>query len=219
MLISVTSFFRDPEVFDALSKRVFPEITRHRGRDAGPLRIWVPGCATGEEAYSLAICLLEFLRRRASAVRVQIFATDVFDGAIEKARAGIYGKNTTKYLSSRQLENFFIRTDGHYQVKKQIREMCVFSKHDLTEDPPFSNLDLISCRNVLIYLEPAAQERIIGNFSYALRSGGFLLLGKSEALGRFPDLFDAVDRKNRIYSRKPGTTRPRLSRRDPPGAI
>ena len=152
LLIPVTGFFRDPEAFAALSKRVLPEITRHRGPGSGPVRIWVPGCSTGEEVYSLAICLLEFSRRRAAAVPIQIFATDISEEAIDRARAGVYAESVVKNLSPGQLGSFFIKTDGRYQVNKQIREMCVFSRHDLTKDPPFSNLDLVSCRNLLIYL-------------------------------------------------------------------
>ncbi len=207
LLIHVTSFFRDSETFAALTDRVFPEITKNRGPQQRPVRVWVPGCSTGEEAYSLAMALVEFLEKKAVNIPIQIFATDIFDGAINKARAGRYPENIASDLSSGQLERFFVRMDGGYQVSKFIREMCVFAKHDLTRDPPFSKLDLISCRNVLIYLGNELQRRAMAVFHYALQPAGFLLLGKSEAIGRFPDLFASVDRKYKIYSKKPSPGR------------
>jgi len=205
LLIHVTSFFRDPDAFAALASSVFPEILKgHRGE--GPVRFWVPGCSSGEEAYSLAIAFVEFLGSRPAALPIQIFATDILETSIDSARSGKYPENAVSELSQERLERF-VKLNGHYQVNKNIRELCVFAKHDLTKDPPFSNLDLISCRNVLIYLGTDAQARAMGNFHYALRPGGFLLLGTSEAIGRFPDLFDAVDRKHKIFSRRPGLAR------------
>ena len=206
VLINVTGFFRDPETFEALREKVFPEIIKNRGPQR-PVRIWVPGCSTGEEAYSIAISLVEFLARKATNIPIQIFGTDLSDGAINKARSGRYPENVVQGLSPKRLEHFFLKVVGDYQVSKSIRAMCVFAKHDFTKDPPFSNLDLISCRNVLIYMGPVLQKQAIGVFHYALKPTGFLLLGKSEAIGRFPDLFAPVDRKYRIYSKKPTSTR------------
>jgi two-component system CheB/CheR fusion protein len=206
VLINVTGFFRDPETFEALKAKVFPEITRNREPHI-PVRIWVPGCSTGEEAYSLAISLVEFLGKKATNIPIQIFATDLSDEVINRARSGRYPENIAQGLSPKRLERFFVKMDGGYQVSKTIREMCVFARHDLTRDPPFSNLDLISCRNVLIYMGPVLQKRAMRVFHYSLKPTGFLLLGKSEAIGRFPDLFASVDRKYKIYSRKPSSTR------------
>ena len=188
--------------------RSFPKSSKIEVPQQRPVRVWVPGCSTGEEAYSLAIALVEFSEKKAANIPIQIFATDIFDGAINNARAGRYLENIASDLSSERLERFFVRMDGGYQVSKFIREMCVFAKHDLTRDPPFSNLDLISCRNVLIYLGKESQRRAMAVFHYALQPAGFLLLGKSEAIGRFPDLFAPVDRKYKIYSKMPGPARP-----------
>ena len=215
VLINVTGFFRDPETFETLKAKVFPEITKNREPQA-PIRIWVPGCSTGEEVYSLAISLVEFLGKKVTNIPIQIFATDLSDEVINRARSGRYPENIAQNLSPERLERFFVKVDGNYQVSKPIRQMCVFAKHDLTRDPPFSNLDLISCRNVLIYMGPVLQKRAMGVFYYSLKPTGFLLLGKSEAIGRFPDLFASVDRKYRIYSKKPSSTRLDL---DLPGAI
>ena len=206
VLINVTGFFRDPETFEALGDKVFPEIAKNRGPQT-PVRVWVPGCSTGEEAYSLAFSLVEFFWKKATNIPIQIFGTDLNDGAINKARSGRYPESLVQGLSPERLGRFFVKVDGGYQVSKSIRGMCVFAKHDFTKDPPFSNLDLISCRNVLIYMGPVLQKRAIGIFHYALKPTGFLLLGKSEALGRFPDLFAPVDSKHRIYSKKPTSTR------------
>ena len=202
VLINVTGFFRDPETFEALGEKVFPAITKDRPPQA-PIRVWVPGCSTGEEAYSVAISLVEFLRKNSMNIPTQIFATDLSDRAINKARAGRYPESIARDLSPERLERFFVKVNGSYQVSKPIREVCVFARHDLTRDPPFSNLDLISCRNVLIYMGPVLQKRAMAVFHYAVKPTGFLLLGKAEAIGRFPDLFAAADRKYKIYSKKP----------------
>ncbi|RPJ05750.1 MAG: hypothetical protein EHM36_07870, partial [Deltaproteobacteria bacterium] len=209
VLINVTGFFRDPEAFETLREKVFPEITKNRGSRA-PIRVWVPGCSTGEEAYSVAISLVEFLERKTTNIPIQIFATDLNDGAIIKARAGRYPESIARDLSPERLERFFVKVNGSYQVSKPIREVCVFARHDFTRDPPFSNLDLISCRNVLIYMGPVLQKRAMAVFHYALKPTGFLLLGKSEAMGRFPDLFAAADRGYKIYSKKPASNRAAL---------
>ena len=201
ILINVTSFFREPEAFEALQTMVFPEIMRNRAEDE-PIRIWVPGCATGEEAYSLAISLVEFLGDMASNVQIQIFATDIEDGVIDKARLGIYPEAITDDVSADRLRRFFVKVPGGYQVSKTIRSMCVFAKQNLIKDPPFSRLDLISCRNVLIYFGPVLQKKVIPVFHFALKSSGFLMLGKSEALSAFPELFTLVDKKLKIFLKK-----------------
>ncbi len=201
ILINVTSFFREPESFASLQKIVFPEILRNRSDDE-PLRIWVPGCASGQEAYSLAISLLEFLGDMASNVQIQIFATDVEDGLIDKARLGIYPESIAAEVSEDRLRRFFSKVAGGYQVSKTIRSMCVFAKQNLTKDPPFSRLDLISCRNVLIYFGSVLQKKVIPIFHFALKPGGFLLLGKSEALNAFPEYFTPLDTKLKIFQKK-----------------
>ncbi len=203
ILIKVTAFFRNPEGFEALRRSVFPSLVKGRASDE-PIRIWVPGCATGEEAYSLVICLLEFLGETNSHLPIQMFATDLSAAAVTRARAGRFPASIENKISAAQLRRFFVLTDGRYQVSKAIRDVCVFAQQDLTRDPPFSKLDLISCCNVLIYLNAALQERLLPILHYALKPTGFLKLGPSESVGRFTDLFSAVDKKYRIYARKPG---------------
>jgi two-component system CheB/CheR fusion protein len=202
ILITVTGFFRDPEAFEALKNKVFPLITENRTPET-PIRGWVPGCATGEEAYSVGICLLEHLGDAGCNFPIQIFGTDVSEAAIERARSGIYAKNLMAEVSAQRLQRFFVRTDSSYQVNKVLRELCVFARHDLTSAPPFSKLDLISCRNMLIYLEPVLQKRVFQLFHYALNPRGFLFLGKSEALSGSSNLFSPVDNKYRIFSKNP----------------
>jgi two-component system CheB/CheR fusion protein len=197
LLIHVTSFFREPEVFRALQNKILPQIlARKPARD--PLRIWVPGCSSGEEAYSIAICLLENLGDRAASTSIQIFASDVNEQLVDRARGGMYPKDALKKVSKGRVRRFFDLVNGKYQIKSGVRDLCIFARHNLAEDPPFSRMDLISCRNVLIYLEPVLQKRILASFRYALRDGGFLLLGKSETLGGFPD-FKIADRKNKFF--------------------
>jgi two-component system, chemotaxis family, CheB/CheR fusion protein len=207
ILIPVTEFFRDPKTFAALKRKVFPRILKRLGAGHS-VRIWVAGCATGEEAYSLAICVLEYLAERSGKARFQIFATDVSDGAIQKARSAFYPDSIEANVSPQRLRRFFVKSEYGYQVSRTIRDLCIFAKHDLTRDPPFSNMDLILCRNVLIYLKPSAQKRIIPVFHYALRPDGFLMLGSAESAGAAPELFSALNRGTRIYVRKP--TAPRL---------
>ena len=210
LLIHVTSFFRDPEAFVALGS-VLPALLR--GRDANaPVRVWVPGCATGEEAYSVAMCLLETLSDLPSNPPVQVFATDLSESAIETARLGSYLENVAAVVSPERLARFFVKVDGSYHVSKAVRDLIVFARHDVARDPPFSRLDLISCRNLLIYLEPGLQRRVLGTFHYALAPGGHLLLGRSETVGASADLFDLVDKDHRIYTKlavhSPPATRP-----------
>lgn len=199
LLIHVTSFFRDPEVFEILSRDVFPRLVRDRPTDA-PIRIWVPGCSTGEEAYSIAISLLESLDGLPSNPQIQVYGTDLRDGAVEEARAGTYLENIVSDVSPERLERFFTKLEGQFQVSKTVRDLCVFARHDLIRDPPFSRLDLISCRNVLIYLEAPVQRRVMANFHYALKPEGLLVLGSSETVVASADLFQPVHREQRIYT-------------------
>lgn len=207
LLIGVTSFFRDPAGLEALEQTVFPALMEGRSpKDA--LRIWVPGCASGEEVYSIAIGLLEFLGGRGIALPIQIFGSDVSETAIERARAGIYLGSIEADVSPERLRRFFVKLDDHYQIAKSIREVCVFAKHDATRDPPFSRLDLVSCRNLLIYLNQALQRQTLSLFHYALKPHGFLVLGPSESVGQSDDLFEPLDKRRRIYVRKAGSRAP-----------
>jgi two-component system, chemotaxis family, CheB/CheR fusion protein len=201
LLIQVTRFFRDPETFEALVDRVYPAITERRTAET-PIRVWIPGCATGEEAYSVAMTLLEYLGDSAPATSIQIFATDISDTAIDRARPGIYPGSIAEDVSPPRLRRFFSKIDGGYQVSKLVRDMCVFAHQDLARDPPFSKLDLIVCRNVLIYLDTLLHKKLIHVFHYALRPGGFLMLGRAESVGPHGDLFQMVDKKSRIFGRK-----------------
>ncbi len=208
ILIGVTSFFRDPAVFEALKQQVFPEIMANRPTDR-TIRVWVPGCSSGEEAYSLAMVLLEFLDHHRQPPAICIFATDLSDtAALRKARAGLYPDSIEADVSPERLRRFFTKEDGQYRVNKALRELVVFARQDVTSDPPFSRIDLVSCRNLLIYLSPALQRRVIPTFHYALNPGGFLLLGASESIGQHTDLFTVVDTPHRLYVRKATIGRP-----------
>jgi two-component system CheB/CheR fusion protein len=208
-LIHVTHFFREPKTFEALRGRILPRILKTLPKDA-PLRVWVPGCSTGEEAYSLAICLLDAFGDRANVRRIQIFATDVSEAAITRARLGTYPEGISKDVPPRLLRRFFAKTQRGYQVAKSVRDACIFARQDLTKDPPFANLDLISCRNVLIYLEPPMQRRIMPIFHYALKPTGALMLGSAETIGEFQSLFSVADKNSRIYLKKAAATPPRF---------
>jgi two-component system CheB/CheR fusion protein len=201
-LIRVTQFFRDPAAYEALKAKVFPTLVQHR-RGQNPIRICVAGCATGEEVYSLAISLLEFLDEHPNPVAIKILATDLNEAALEKARAGVYLDNIEIDVSPERLRRFFVRLEGQYQISKSILELCVFSRHNMAADPPFSRIDLVSCRNVLIYMDQSLQKRVLPTLHYALNPDGFLFLGSSENVGTFADLFGVVDAKNRIYTKKP----------------
>ena len=202
ILIHVTSFFRDPEAFEHLKEQVFPTISQNKSIDT-PIRIWVAGCSTGEEVYSIAICLLEFFHDRATVPPIQLFATDISEAAIAKARAGFYLESQMEGVSPERLNRFFVPMSmGGYQISSTIRELCVFARHNLVGDPPFSNLDLISCRNVMIYLSEPLQERIISLFHYSLNLMGFLMLGTSESVKQASDLFTPVHEPTKIYSSK-----------------
>jgi PAS domain S-box-containing protein len=202
VLIHVTSFFRDPASFEALDRRVYPKLLEGRRRTV-PLRIWVPGCSTGEEVYSLAIGLLEFLERAGIAdLRIQLFGTDVSAPAIARARSARYAESIRSDVSPERLERFFVAVDHGYQVRRDVREVCVFARHDATRDPPFSEMDLISCRNLMIYLGPALQARTLSIFHYALKDLGFLLLGSSETIQASSGFVSLAGARN-LYLRAP----------------
>ncbi len=201
LLISVTGFFRDPDSFAALASRVMPAIFEGRGADE-TVRIWVPGCATGEEAYSLAILASEQAARRPGSPSVQIFATDIDEAALAVARAGRYPAAMMTDISPDRLARFFVAEGATYVVSRQLRDLCVFSMHNLIRDAPFSRVDMVSCRNLLIYMGGVLQEQVIPLFHYALRPGGFLFLGVSETVSKHTDLFTVDDKARRIYRRR-----------------
>ena len=206
ILIGVTSFFRDPDAFAAIQSTVVPPLLKDRPPD-DPLRIWVLGCSTGEEAYSLAIALTEAAEAAGGPPpAIQVFATDVSAPSLEKARAGVYPKSIAQDVSPERLRRFFVEVDGHYRVTKSIRDRCVFARHNVLVDPPFSRVDLISCRNLLIYLEPPLQQRVVAILHYALKPRGFLWLGSSETIGTYRDLFGAEDAKHKIFTKRPGAS-------------
>src|SRR5262252_691058 len=201
MLINVTSFFRNPRVFDALKAQVFPSIVQNHSPEAS-VRIWTPGCASGEETYSVAIALLEFLGDKASQIHIQFFGTDISEASISKARSGLYPENIQGDVSPERLRRFFTKVEGGYRISKTIRDMCIFAQHNVLNDPPFSQMDLICCRNLLIYLEPLLQNKVISLFHYATRLGGYLVLGTSEGVGTATNLFSNEDRTHKIFLKK-----------------
>ncbi|HYE98992.1 MAG TPA: chemotaxis protein CheB [Planctomycetota bacterium] len=201
MLINVTGFFRDPAVFDFLKSRIFPALAKTHGRKS-PIRIWVPGCATGEEAYSIAMCAVEYMSEADRGISCQVFATDLSEAVVERARVGVYPASIAAHVSPGRLRRFFTPDDGGYRISKMIRDMCVIARQDVLKDPPFSKLDLLSCRNVLIYLEPAVHRKLFPLFHYSLNPGGYLMLGTAETVGAFSPLFSLVDRKHKIYQRR-----------------
>ena len=210
LLIGVTRFFRDPEAFHVLAQKVIPAIVEGKGA-ADRIRVWVPGCASGEEAYSIGILLLEQLQQQPSPPQVQIFATDIDEAALAVARAGVYPAAALTDLPSRLVERFFVQENSLYRLSKRLRETCMFAVQNVIADPPFSRLDLISCRNLLIYLAPQLQNRVVPLFHYALRDDGFLFLGSAENVGRHSRLFLPVDRKQRIYRSRIARAVPRLT--------
>lgn len=205
VLVNMTEFFRDAEALQALQREVFPELVKRKA--AGAVRIWVPGCSKGQEAYSILISLVEFLDSAIQRPEIQMFATDVNERDIEVARAGVYPESSVSRVSPERLARFFTQVPGGYRIDRTIREMCVFAVHDVTKDPPFSKLDLVSFRNVLIYMERPLQARVLQVLHYALEPGGFLMLGTSETIGPATGLFDEVDKKQRLYVRKPGAAK------------
>src|SRR5229473_3385440 len=203
-LISVTNFFRNPEAFDVLKRNVFPKLFQRRGDD--PLRVWVLGCSTGQEAYSIAMAFVEAAEKAPRMRKLQVFATDLNDALLDKARHGLYAKSLTQDVSPERLRRFFVEEEGGYRISKALREMVVFARQNLIADPPFSRMDLISCRNLLIYLEPSLQKKALPTFHYALKPEGVLFLGASESIGSFTDLFEPADKKYKIYSKKAAPT-------------
>jgi len=210
MLINVTSFFRNLGGFEAMRTQVFPEIVKGRRSDRS-LRIWTPACSSGEETYSVAITLLEYLGDKAAGNSIQFFGTDVSESSVARARSGAYPDNIQGDVSSERLRRFFTKMEGGYRISKAIRDMCIFAQHNILNDPPFSQMDLICCRNLLIYLEPALQNKLISLFHYATRLGGFLVLGNSEGIGSATNLFATVDRSHKIFSKKATAVRQTVS--------
>jgi two-component system CheB/CheR fusion protein len=200
LLISVTEFFRDTDAFLALEEQIIPKLLEGKGADS-QVRIWVAACATGEEAYSIAILLAEALEKLSAKPKVVIFATDIDDKALSQARSGRYFKSHLEGVSPKRLSRWFFQEGEQYCVVPQIREMCIFSSHSVVKDPPFSRLDLLSCRNLLIYFNVALQDRLLPIFHYALKSDGILFLGSSEGIGRRSDLFATLDEKHRLFKR------------------
>lgn len=201
LLINVTSFFRDTDTHKYLKGTLFPKLLK-RKKTGESLRIWVPACATGEEAYSIAMILLEIQESKATTIPVQIFATDLSEKAITKARIGIYTQQELETVSPKRIQRFFVKTDGGFRVNKTVREMCVFAQHNILSDPPFSRLDFISCCNLFIYLDIPAQKKAVHTFHYALNDDGFLMLGKSENISHSVNLFTGFNKKHKIFSRK-----------------
>jgi two-component system CheB/CheR fusion protein len=201
LLINVTTFFRDADTMDYLQKVLFPQLVRSKVPHDS-LRIWVPACSTGQEAYSIAILLLEALGDRVTSLNIQIFATDLSERAVAKARLGAYTRGEVMDVSPTRLKRFFTKVDDHYRINKTIRDLCVFAPHNLLKDPPFSRLDLVSCRNLLIYLDGQLQRKAIATFHYALNPTGYLLLGKSETVGPSSPFFSTVETNYKLYTRK-----------------
>lgn len=199
-LINVTNFLRDPEAFDLLEKKAIPKLLKNK-KPGSTLRVWVAGCSTGEEAYSMAIIFIEAIERLKTDVYLQVFATDIDGEAIEYARTGVYPDSIAENLSPERLKRFFTKAESGYKVKKQVRDMVIFAVQNLIKDPPFSKQDMVTCRNVMIYLDSVLQKRIIPLFHYVLNQDGILFLGSSETIGGFSDLFSTVNLKWKIYLR------------------
>ena len=222
LLIRTTRFFRDPATFSGLVETVFPRLVQDRS-PTDPVRIWVPGCASGEEVYSIAISLLEYLSERTKASPPQIFGTDVSDVAIDQARSGVFPQSIEDHVSSERLQRFFTKRDSRYRIAPSVRELCVFARHDVTSDPPMSQMDVVVCQNLLIYFDVVLQRQVVPCFHYSLKPRGFLVLGPSEAIGAFTDLFALVDKRCKIYQRLDASGRVgyglRMGARRPPTAL
>ncbi|KQS30939.1 CheR family methyltransferase [Dyadobacter sp. Leaf189] len=204
LLINVTSFFRDEQTMDYLKKQILPAIIKNK--NAGdPVRLWVTACSTGQEAYSIAMIIMEILGERTASIPIQIFATDLSETAIAKARVGVYTQSEVKDISVRRLDRFFTKTDEQYRINKPIRDLCVFAPHNLLTDPPFSRLDMVTCRNLLIYLDDMLQKKALATFHYSLNPGGVLVLGKSEAVGSSPSHFSQIEKEYKVFARKNNT--------------
>ena len=198
-LINVTNFFRDPEAFESLKKGALNDLISKKS-DFDTIRVWVPGCSTGEEVYSIAIIIKELLEETGKKLEVQIFGTDLDAFSIKIARSGTYS-GVIKDISQERLNKYFYKKDNEITIKEDIRDMVVFANHNVIKDPPFTKLDLISCRNLLIYLETEAQEKVLSKFNYSLKKDGILFLGPSESIGEFIDSFSVIDSKWKIYKR------------------
>jgi len=203
LLIGVTSFFRDPQVFEFLDAQGLPQLLDHKP-DGYTVRAWVPACSTGEEAYSVAMALQEYIIRHKRRFTIQVFGTDIDAEAIGKARLGMYPEGIARHVSASRLERFFVKEDSHYRVRGAIRERITFATHNVLKDPPFTKVDLLTCRNLLIYLRPETQQWLIPLFHYALKPQGLLMLGNAETIDGFATLFAPVNRQARIYARNPG---------------
>ena len=201
LLINVTTFFRDPDTMNYLSTVVFPRIVKDKA-PREPIRIWIPACSTGQEAYSLAMLLIEALGDKAPNTTIQIFATDLSEQAVARARQGSYTKGEVMDVPARRLQRFFTKTDDHYRINRAVRDLCVFAPHNVLKDPPFSRLDFISCRNLLIYLSTPSQRKAIAMFHYGLNPSGLLMLGKSETVGSLTTLFSQLEKTVKVYIRK-----------------
>ncbi len=201
LLINVTEFFRDAPLFDALKENAIPAILREK-QPGDAIRVWVPGCASGEELYSIAICLTEYMDGAGVDFPMHVFGSDLSERSIEKARAAVYGPSALSLVSLDRVKRFFVKVDAGFQIVRSLRDKCVFAVHNLTSDPPFSRMDLISCRNLLIYLGPALQKRVMGTLFYALQPNGFLMLGKAERPGSLTDYFVPLERQPNIYVRR-----------------
>lgn len=201
LLINVTTFFRDPDAMEYLKKTLFPDLVK-KIKSNNPLRIWVPACSTGEEAYSIAMLLTEVMGDKVSTGSIQIFATDLSEPAIARARLGLYPPNEVADIAPKRLQRFFTRTDGSYRIAKSIRDLCVFAPHNVFKDPPFSRLDFISCCNLMIYLDTVLQKKILSTFHYALNPDGVLMLGRSETIAAATQLFTQLEKKYKIYARR-----------------
>ena len=199
LLIPVTSFFREAKVFDNLCETIFPLILKNKEKNI-PIRVWVAGCSTGEEAYSIAMCLIEFLGN--SLERIQIFATDISEPAIAKARTGVYTVAEVEKVNEKRLLQFFEKTEEGFRINKELRDMCVFAIHNFLKDPPFGKIDLVSCRNVLIYMEQYLQKKAFSTFHYSLKTNGYLLLGKSETSNSTPELFLSIAKNDKLFIKK-----------------
>jgi two-component system CheB/CheR fusion protein len=206
VLIPVTSFFRDEKTFLTLSDILIPAIFKNKAASEAT-RVWVAGCSTGEEAYSIAICLLEFLGEKSADTKIQVFASDISEKVLKKARTAIFNNANVKKIPEKLLKKYFLKTTNGYELTKTVRDLCVFAPHNFLKDPPFAKMDLISCRNVFIYMGPLLHEKALRSFHYSLNEKGFLILGKSETIGAYSNLFSHFVKSDKIYSRKPGPGR------------
>ena len=205
LLINVTQFFRNPSVFEMLKRKIFPALVKNH-TSGDPIRVWIAGCSTGQEPYSMAMAYAEFAETSGTHVPMQVFATDLNANVLESARSGRYTKAQVEHLSAPRLKRFFLSEGSAYRVQKPIRDMVIFAQQNLLTDPPFTRVDLISCRNLLIYLEPALQQKIIPAFHYALKPNGYLLLGTSESVGQFSNLFAPAAKSHKVYLKKPAVS-------------